>query len=483
MSVIGKMIVIVLGILAVCLLTAVVRTLLLPKKKTEYQLSEDTGRIDTYAEKLSRMIQVETISSKTDPSVEKFLAFHQLLEELFPRVFAACEKIELDGNLLLKWKGQSSESPILLMSHMDVVEAKGDWKYPPFSGTIADGKVWGRGATDTKCSLMAFLQAGEEMLEEGYVPSCDVYFASSCTEEIGGDGGPKLVNWLKEHDVRLFMACDEGGSVIKDPIAGVRGDFAAVGVFEKGYGDVRFVARSAGGHSGAPGRNTPIPRLAKFICRVEKKTPFKVELTPTVRMMLERMAPYADTFGLRMVMSNLWLFGPLMKKIMPTLSAQGAAMLQTTIAFTMQSGSDASNVIPQEASVSANMRFIPHQNAEESLRLAEDLAKSYGLEMEVLGKRDASSSLDLHGEGFAIVQQAAKECFPGAGVMPYIITGGTDARFYDTVCDNCVRFSPIHCGPEQAAGVHGLNENIETGCLPGAVDFYKAVIRAQEKRN
>jgi carboxypeptidase PM20D1 len=145
------------AVLLVLLLAAVLRTLVLPRKTTHYALSEDQARTDAYAEKLSRMVQVETISDRADPAVEKFRAFHVLLEELFPAVFASCEKVEIDGNLLLKWKGLSDKDPILLMAHMDVVEATGEWKYPPFSGTVAEGKVWGRGAGDTKCSLMAFL--------------------------------------------------------------------------------------------------------------------------------------------------------------------------------------------------------------------------------------------------------------------------------------------------------------------------------------
>lgn len=482
MGIIFKIFGILLGILLLCLGAALIRTLMLPHKKTTYTPSEDTARINTYAEKLSKMVRIETISDRQDPSIEKFLAFHKLLEELFPNLFQTCEKVEIDGNLLLKWSGKSSKEPILLMSHMDVVEAGGEWKYPPFSGTIAEGKVWGRGAADTKCSLMAFLQAAEEMIQEGYVPSCDIYLASSCTEEIGGSGAPKLATWLKDHGVHLFMLCDEGGSIVQNPIGGVPGHFAAVGIFEKGYGDVKFTARSSGGHASAPGKNTPIPRLARFISRVEKRSPFKTAFSPAVKSMFESLAPYSDNFGLRLVMSNLWLFGPLLKKVMPMISAQAAAMLQTTIAFTMQSGSAGYNVLPQEASVCANMRFIPHQGTDESLDLITGLAAKYGLETEVIYRGYPSGSLDLEGEAFQIVRRTINAQFPGIGVMPYVVTGGTDARFYEEVCDNCVRFSPVNYGPEQMAGMHGLNENIETNCLPGAVDYYKEIIRSQENR-
>lgn len=482
MKYIGLALLALLVVLIVCLLIALIRTLLLPKKKTHYELSNDEKRIDEYAKKLSKMVQVETVSSRSAPQVEKFLGFHKLLEELFPNVFATCAKIEIDGNLILKWHGKSDKDPILLMSHMDVVEASGEWKYPPFSGEIAEGKVWGRGSADTKCSLMAFLQAAEELILQGYTPACDVYLTSSCTEEIGGSGGPKLCSWLKEHGIRLFMLCDEGGSIIQDPVVGVKGHFAAVGIFEKGYGDVKFIARSKGGHASAPAKNTPIPRLAKFVAQVEKKTPFKVEFSPAVNAMFGRIAPYCSNFGLKLVMANLWLFRPLLMTVMPMISAQAAAMLQTTIAFTMASGSDGYNVIPQEASICANMRFIPHQGADESLEVISKLAKKYGLETEIVYKGKPSNSLDLGGEAFDITQKTINKCFPGVGVLPYVVTGATDARFYDEVCDCCVRFSPVNYGPEQMAGMHGLNENIEIGCLPMAVDYYKAIIEAQADR-
>ncbi len=471
-----------IAVLAACLLIALLRTLAMPRKQTRYTPSTDETRIAEYAGKLSRMVQMETISSRAKAEPEKFRRFHALLRELFPQVFAACEEVEIDGSLLLKWPGKTGKQPILLMSHMDVVEATGEWLHGPFSGDIADGKVWGRGAADTKCSLMAFLQAAEELIAGGYTPDCDVYLASSCTEEIGGSGAPKLAGWLKEQGVKLFMLCDEGGSIIEDPIGGVKGHYAAVGIFEKGYGDVRFIARSQGGHASAPGRNTPIPRLAKFIAAVEKKSPFKVAFSPAVEAMFQRLAPYAEPFYLRLVMGNLWLFKPLLARVMPLISAQAAAMLQTTIAFTMQEGSRGYNVLPQEASVCANLRFIPHQSTDESLAVITGMASKYGLETEVIYKGYPSKPLDLQGEAFAVVQDTIGEVFPDVCVMPYVVTGGTDARFYGEVCDSCVRFSPVLYGPEQMAGMHGLNENLEANCLPPAVDYYKAIIRAQEKR-
>ena len=468
------------ALLVLLLLIAVVRTLLMPNKRSDYAAPEADARAMLLAQKLSKMIQYDTTSHANVHEEEKFLGFHKVLEELFPLVHEKLERAVIDGNLLYYWKGKSSEKPILLMSHQDVVPAEGEWLHEPFSGDIADGKVWGRGASDTKCSVMAFFEAVEELLREGYTPECDVYLASSCTEEWAGDGAPKIVEELKRRGVELFIVCDEGGGIISEPIGGIKGNFAMVGVFEKGKADVKFTARSTGGHASAPAKNTPIARLAAFVNEVETHTPFKRKFLPEVSAMFARLAPYAP-FGLKLVMGNLWLFAPIMKPVLGRISAQAGAMLQTTIAFTMQSGSDAYTVLPQEATLGANMRFIPHQGEKESLEIIKALAAKHGLETEIVHSNDYTEPVDINGEAFKLVEKVIGETFPGLPVSPYVMTGATDAQFYQPICPSCIRFAPVIYGPEQMKGMHGLNENIEYNCLPGAVSFYQNLIKAQKR--
>ena len=461
-------------LIAIVLLRAV---LLKPTTAKIAKVQLDEGeRAEKYGKQLSKMVQKETISSRFDEDRTKFLEFHEILEELFPNVHKTCEKHVFNGSLLFKWSGKGNSDPVLFMSHHDVVEATGTWEHGAFSGDIDEnGCVWGRGTVDTKASLFCMLKAVEEMIEDGFEPECDVYIASSCTEEWSGEGAPLTVQYLKEQGVKLAYLMDEGGMIIEEPVGGVKGTYGMVGVLEKGYGDVKFIARGKGGHASAPTKNTPLVRLGKFMTEIEKKSPFTSKFNPTVEEMFSRMAPNMN-FGMKIIFANMWLFKGLLKKLLPSISAAAGAMLHTTLAFTMAKGSDGLNVLPQEAYVTGNMRFIPHQDTEESVALISEVAKKYKIETEVIYSDNACPVVDFNSKPFHMIEEVAAEVYPGIGICPYVMTGGTDAKYYRDLSENCLRFAPLYINEQQYASIHGLNENISQGALPMGVDFYKKMI-------
>lgn len=469
---------IVAALLILLLIVVLLRAVLLkptPAQTAKVKL-DDGPRAEKYGNQLAKLVQKETISSRFDGDRTKFLEFHEILEEMFPNIHRICEKHVFNGSLLFKWSGTGESEPILFMSHHDVVEAGGTWEHGAFSGDIDEnGCVWGRGTVDTKASLFCMLTAVEEMLAEGITPKCDVYLASSCTEEWSGEGAPLTVEYLKAQGVKLAYLVDEGGMILEEPVGGVKGTYGMVGVLEKGYGDVKFIAKGKGGHASAPKSNTPLVRLGKFMAAVEKKNPFENKFSPTVREMFRRMAPNMN-FGMKLIFANMWLFEGLLKKILPLISSAGGAMIHTTLAFTMAKGSDGLNVLPQEAYVTGNMRFIPHQDTDESIKLISQIAKKYDLETEVIYKDYSCPVVDFHNKPFRMLEEVAAEVYPGVGICPYVMTGGTDAKFYRELSDNCLRFAPLYINAQQYASIHGLNENIHRGALPLGVDFYKKMI-------
>lgn len=100
--------------------------------------------------------------------------------------------------------------------------------------------------------------------------------------------------------------------------------------------------------------------------------------------------------------------------------------------------------------------------------------------MEVLHSNDYTVPVDINGSAYKTIEDVIRKTFPGLATSPYVMTGATDAQFYQPVCKSCIRFAPVIYSPEQMKGMHGLNENIEYNCLPGAVRFYENLIRAEK---
>ena len=114
---------------------------------------------------------------------------------------------------------------------------------------------------------------------------------------------------------------------------------------------------------------------------------------------------------------------------------------------------------------------------QESNAAIEALAKKYDLEVRVLDAYPACEPVDTGSEAYRLVDSVISEAFPGLPHIPYVMTGGTDARVYQRICGTCVRFAPVVYGPAQMKGMHGLNEYLDTYSLPGAVDYFKLLIQ------
>lgn len=432
-------------------------------------------RSEAYARILSRMIQCKTVSL-VDQN-RKFDDFHTLLQELFPNLFRVAEYEDIEGSILLCWKGSDpTAQPVLLMNHHDVVEAGGDWTHEPFSGTIADGKVWGRGTLDTKGGLTMMLQAAEELAAEGFTPKRDTWFVSTCTEETTGYGGDRISKLLLDRGIRFYMVLDEGGMILYDPMGGADGTFAMIGVGEKGYVDLKFTARSIGGHASTPGKNTPLARLGAFMVEADKAQIFDVKMSDTVAEMLRRFSPTMKGI-MKLACGNVGAFRPLLTKLMPAISPSAAALLRTTLAFTMAKGSDGTNVLPQEAWIIGNMRYSHHQGREASIKAVTELAAKYDIEVSVVKDGGASGLTDFCSPQFKFMEQAVEAIFPEYKPVPYIMNGASDSRYFSRVCDHCVRFVPFHISKQQYESVHGIDENVSVDCLPPAVDFYRYFIQ------
>ena len=480
MKYVGIVLLCLLGLLVVLLAAAAIKAVKIKAKPNTNSpaISPTKQEADDYAVKLSKMIQVPTISLRGNTDLSQFYKLHEVMKENFPNVFAKMECTELEGNLVLRLPGKDPKrNGLLLMGHQDVVTAdEPTWEKDPFSGEISGGNIHGRGAMDCKSTIFSEFQALEELIKEGFEPPCDVYLATAVDEEISGGGAPMIIEHLKSKGVHLDVAMDEGGAILKNQLPTMDGWCAAIGILEKGYIDVKIKAKGKGGHSSTPPKNTPLARLSKFVADIENDQPFKAEISTPVYAMLDQAAPFLG-FPLRMVLGNMWLFKGLLTKVLPVISPMCNAFVKTTFACTMAGGSQTPNVVPTEAYVVCNLRPSPHQNAQASLAVLQKYADKYDLELEVIHARSASNCVDFNGEEFGYLKKCLNECYPDAGVIPYLMTGGTDCRHYEAIADNCLRFCPIKMSNEQLAAMHAANESIGVDEVAHCVKFYKHYIK------
>ena len=164
-------------ILLIPVYVALVRTAAM-KAKTRVQYTPDVKpeELKRAEEKLGAMIRIPTVSKHEHEDLSDFYRYHEELERLFPLLHQHLEKTVLNGTLIFRWKGKDQNLlPILFMGHQDVVPASDEgWSVPAYSGTVKDGCLYGRGALDCKGTMYVQLQAVDELLEEDFVPPCDV---------------------------------------------------------------------------------------------------------------------------------------------------------------------------------------------------------------------------------------------------------------------------------------------------------------------
>ena len=439
------------------------------------------------AERLGLAVQYKTVSFSDPEKFDQnaFLGLHRLFNTLYPRVHAQLKMETVnDLSLLYTWQGKNPDlKPIMLISHLDVVPAEDTgWTYPPFSGEIADGYVWGRGTLDIKSGVIGILEAIEYLLKEGFEPERTVYLGFGHDEEVGGiNGAAAICDLLESRGVVLGSLLDEGGSVLEDFLPGVDTPAAMIGISEKGYLSLKLTAAVEGGHSSMPPQETAIGILSKAIVNLERNPmPAHLEVVEFLMSHLGSALPFKQ----RLLFANTWLFGGLLKKQLRKSNLLNASM-RTTTAPTLISAGSKDNVLPASAEAVVNFRLLPGDDLRSVYemvleRIDDDRVKVTPYEGETLEGAagwDPSPVADTESPYYLRLARLIKEAYPDVLVSPYLVLGGTDARHYAPVTENALRFTPICMTREDLQSVHGVNERLSFENCAKMVAFYVAYIQ------
>lgn len=443
--------------------------------------ASDARGDDAAVERFREMLRSATVWGAENPEADHtpFDEFVPKLRLLYPGVFGHLELTMVESyGIMLRWPGANSElAPVVLMAHHDVVSAHAEeWTHDPFAADIEDGKIWARGSVDTKCILAALFEAAETLLAEGFVPPRDIYLCSSNCEEDNGQTAPAMVALFKDRGIEPYMVLDEGGAVIDNPPLGVTRPFAAIGVTEKGLFSAFLTVHSKGGHASTPSLEDATGKLVAGLDSLQKH-PAPAKLSTPIETMLRELAAYGG-FGLRVVFGNLWLFRPLVVRIMKG-DPETAAMVRTTYAITELEGAPAANIIPKSARGTVNVRIDPAEGVDEAFgRIKEhfDDQTEYELRFAI----DPSPVSPFEDPAFDYLRAVTHSVYPDAGIAPYVQSSSSDARHFHRICPRTYRFAGILFKGDQRARIHGQDENLDVDAYKRGVGFYTEFIRHLE---
>jgi carboxypeptidase PM20D1 len=445
---------------------------------------------ESVAERLGLAVQYKTVSFHDPEKFDEnaFIGLHRLFQTLYPQVHAQLKREVInDYSLLYTWEGKNPDlKPIMLTSHLDVVPADtgedSGWRYPPFSGELAEGYVWGRGTLDIKNGVIGILEAVEYLLKQGFQPERTVYLGFGHDEEVSGaNGAVAIAELLQSRGVQLGSLLDEGGNVMLGFLPGVEAPVGVVGISEKGYLSLHLTVEVEGGHSSMPAQETAIGILSRAVARLEAdKMPTHLEVVEFLMGYLGSALPFFQ----RMLFANTWLFSGILKNKLKESNVMNAS-IRTTTAPTMFHAGVKDNVLPAKAEAVVNFRILPGDDLRSVYemvleRIGDERVQVEPFESETLEGEsgwDPSPVADTESAYFTKTSRLIKGVFPGSLVTPYLVLGGTDARHYAPVTDNAFRFTPVVMDKEDLKGVHGVNERLSLENCSKMVGFYIAYIQ------
>ncbi len=437
----------------------------------------DTQKLEIFSE----ILRYRTVSRQPGEvfDAKPFLETAEYLKKVFPKVHRDFKRETVGGeSLLFSLQGADrSLRPVMLTAHLDVVPADDGekWVEPPFSGNIRDGRIWGRGSIDYKAGVSAMLQACEDILEKEFTPDRTIILAFGHDEEVGGGkGAAEIVRVLKDRGVYLSSVLDEGGYIYSYPW--MDRDVAVIGLAEKGYLTLRLTAHGVQGHASVPELSTAAGSLCRCLADLEKNQ-FNAKLCSPVEMMFQATS---DMLRESVTGSD---HAPTPEQMMRIIEEwpSGNALVRTTTAITMISGSSKENIIPAFPFALVNFRAVPGDHSLDILNHVKSIAEPLGVDVKYEDTNqihEPSGIASMDTVEYRAIQAAVRKIVPGIPIVPGIFPAATDSRHYGRIADNVYRFEPVHLGKEGLGALHSEGESIAVEDYLNAISFYTAYVRS-----
>ena len=453
--------------------TALLLALMLPLLAAAQALSaEQRLARDIYKE----LVEINTVTTSGDTAKAAQAMAARLRAAGFPaddvRVFTPAPR---KGNMVARLHGSGAKKPILLLAHIDVVEAKReDWSTDPFKLVEQDGYFYARGAGDDKFMAAAWVANLIRYRQEGYRPERDIIVALSTDEEIG-DANAVGIRWLIANQRNLIdaeFALNEGAGVGLKNGRAIRN---GVQTSEKNYVDFTLEVKNSGGHSALPRKDNAIYRLAEGLARVGKYD-FPVNLNDTTRAWFERAAPFEDPQTAADM--KALAAGRADAATLARLSAKPAynAQMRTTCVATLLSGGHAPNALPQTARANVNCRVLPGEPIAEVAATLKRVLADEAIEVKQAGDFGSAGPSPLRPDVMQPIEKLTAQFWPGIPVIPSMSTGATDSRFLRAIGIPTYGHSGL-AGDIDDNRAHGRDERVLVKAFDDGVEYLYRLVK------
>lgn len=508
-----KLIFILISLLILLIIIVLIKTFTYSFKKVSANTTSGWKMIkdDSAIQRLSGGLKIPTVSSGElgDFNYSTFDTIKEYIKNSYPLIYQNAEFAEVNTyGLVFRLKGSNpSLDPILFLSHTDVVppgdaevkdktenifrpddqplpavsEVSEEWDFGPFSGAVANGRIYGRGSIDMKGMLFSLLESMNNVIKTKYIPQRDIYLAFGFDEEVGGQqGAVKIAEHFRNKNVQFDAVYDEGGLILeKGSVTGINSDIAVIGCAEKGFLSVKIKVKGLGGHSSMPPAESAIGKAAVIMQRLESGQ-MKPEVTPLINQFFTNVGG-SMSFISRMAIANQWLLKPVLLSQL-TKNNSTNALVRTTTALTMMKGSDAPNVLSPEVEFIVNFRLLPGNTVKDVKEHIANATKGLDVEIEEIDSvKEASAVSSSNTRAFQMIEAAIKEIHPTAIATPYLTVGATDAYKYQVVSKNIYRFMPIKINNAEKQSIHSTNEYLSIENYMKMIHYFEFIMRNYDK--
>jgi carboxypeptidase PM20D1 len=449
-----------------------------PKKITSSAILRPNINAEHAIESLQKALTYPTVSYE-ERALENGAAFQNFQDFLIARYPFIQDKGTVEivdkRGILITLKGTEDGPPVVLMSHYDVVPVNGTWQADPFSGTLIEGRIYGRGALDTKGTLISICEAFQDYFKTHDTLRQTTYLAFGGDEEVRGASAIKMRDIIHQRHPHLDFVLDEGGAVTGGIFPGVNTPVALVGLGEKGFMSVTLTVHDQGGHASTPQKETAITVLARAVRILNRKQLFKARYTDVVKGLLDGLYPYSEDFKIRYLFRHFTLFKGLIKTVILKRGGALPAMMRTTQAFTMMKGSEAMNVLPTKATIGINYRLITGETSDTVLKKITHALRKLPVTVSCEFKTEATS-ISLMDEPYQKLQATIEKTWKDVITVPYLMVAATDGRHYHAISDHVYRFSAQQMFKQELAMIHSVDESIKIEHYLECVQFYRTLI-------